>query len=205
MDIYIRDLEKRDFKLARKFAIEGMNLNWYATTRLTLLWYSHYFWNLELLKASQAFGAYHNNTLVGVLLVDINGQDKLFHSKIRSFFVKFSDFIISGFFSNSSDAYNQANKYMLHKFMADHEPDGEIIFFATDPVHHGKGVGSLLLNKLEEEQRGKLIYLFTDSGSTYQFYQKKSFQQSGRCVVEIRNGDDLVTLVCYIFHKVLGT
>ena len=62
---------KKDFNKARKFAIEGMNLNWYTSNKLELYLYSKYFWYLEISKATKALGAYIDNELVGVLLVDM--------------------------------------------------------------------------------------------------------------------------------------
>ena len=71
MDIKIKELMKKDFNKARKFAIEGMNLNWYTSNKLELYLYSKYFWYLETSKATKALGAYIDNELVGVLLVDM--------------------------------------------------------------------------------------------------------------------------------------
>ncbi len=42
-DIIIKQLEKKDFNAARKFAIDGMHLSGYATTRFELYFYSKYF------------------------------------------------------------------------------------------------------------------------------------------------------------------
>ncbi|MDN4081277.1 hypothetical protein QYF52_25465 [Paenibacillus polymyxa] len=36
MEITIRQLRKVDFEKARKFAVEGMHLNWYASSKVEL-------------------------------------------------------------------------------------------------------------------------------------------------------------------------
>ena len=64
---------------------------------------------------------------------------------------------------------------LLEEFKKNNKVDGEINFFAVDPTIKGKGIGSLLLKELEKQEKDKLIYLYTDSGSTYQFYLHRGF------------------------------
>ena len=80
MEIRIEQLRKKDFNNARKFAIDGMNLTWYASNKVELYLYSKYFLYLEISRATKALGAYMDNKLVGVLLADINNESKVFHS-----------------------------------------------------------------------------------------------------------------------------
>ncbi|WP_426727491.1 GNAT family N-acetyltransferase [Enterobacter cloacae complex sp. 288G10] len=54
------------------------------------------------------------------------------------------------------------------------------LLFTVDPETKGAGIGSLLLKELENREKGKKIYLFTDTGSTFQFYQKRGFQEAGK-------------------------
>ena len=74
MNIEIRDLNKKDYNKARKYAIKGMNLKRYTQKGLELYFYSKYFIYLELLRATQILGAYMGDNLVGVLLADINNK-----------------------------------------------------------------------------------------------------------------------------------
>ncbi len=57
--------------------------------------------------------------------------------------------------------------------MKSHKPDGEILFLAADPECGVKGIGTALLKALEEKEKGKTMYLFTDDGCTYQFYEHR--------------------------------
>jgi hypothetical protein len=93
MDIEIRQIKKNDFNIARKFAIEGMHLSWYASNKFELYIYSKYFWYLEISKATKALGAYMENKLVGILLTDIKNVSKLYKSMWYRLFVKTVSFL----------------------------------------------------------------------------------------------------------------
>ena len=80
-------------------------------------------------------------------------------------------------------------------------PDGEINFFAVNPEIKGKGIGTLLLNELEKEEKGKLIYLYSDTGSTYQFYQKRGFNLSGKNDIKLIIDKKEAPLTCFLFSK----
>ena len=203
MDIAIKTIRKQDFDAARRFAVQGMHLHWYATGRLELYLYSQYFWNLEVTRATRALGAYMGDRLVGVLLVDMKGEPKVFPSFFRRAFVWLSDRVIKAFYSGAADVYHQANEKMLGEFKQQHQPDGELNFFAIDPTITGKGLGTLLLDELERLEAGKLIYLFTDSGSTYQFYQRRQFDEEGRQDVTMEIGGKELDLTCFLFSKTL--
>ena len=86
--IEIREIQKQDYKKAQKFAIQGMHLNWYMDNETILSLYSKYFWYMELNRATKAYGAYVNDCFVGVLLADMNGEKKRYHSFWRTIFVK---------------------------------------------------------------------------------------------------------------------
>ena len=88
MDIIIKQLRKKDFNSARKFAIEGMHLTWYTKNKFELYFYSKYFWYLEISRATRAFGAYLGDNLVGVLSVsythlDVYKRQVFFYGNIR--------------------------------------------------------------------------------------------------------------------------
>lgn len=82
--------------------------------------------------------------------------------------------------------------------------NGELNFFAVDLDIKGKGVATLLLNELEKLEAGKLIYLFTDSSSTYQFYEHRGFEEVGRKDIRIIISKKDVPLTCLLFSKKLG-
>ncbi|MDR0411851.1 MAG: GNAT family N-acetyltransferase [Treponema sp.] len=201
MNIEIRQIKKNDFNTARKFAIDGMHLKWYASNRFELYFYSKYFWYFEILKASKALGAYMKNKLVGILLADMNNEPKIFRSVGYKLFTKIIGFIINIFYKNASNTYDKANMKMLEYFKREYNPDGEINFFAVDTNMNGRGIGTLLLNELKKQEKGKLVYLYTDSGSTYQFYIHRGFDESGRTDIKLEINEKEIGLTCYLFSK----
>lgn len=203
VDITIEPLRKKDFNTARKFAVEGMHLNWYTSNRFELYLYSKYFWYLEMSRATKVFAAYMGDTLAGVLLVDMNGQPKVFKSFFHRLFVKFASFIINLGYKDASSTYDDTNKEILEAYKKTNKADGELNFFAVDPNIKGKGIGTLLLNELEKQEKGKQIYLFTDSGSTYQFYAHRGFDEVGRKDITLEIKNEAVPLTCMLFSKIL--
>lgn len=204
MDVSIKQLRKKDFNAARKFAIDGMHLSWYTSNNLELYLYSKYFWYLEISRATSAWGAYMDDTLVGVLLVDITNQPKAFNSFWYRAFVRFASFIINLGYKDASSTYDDANKEMLAAYKKYNKTDGELNFFAVDPTVKGKGLGTLLLTELEKQENGKHIYLFTDSGSTYQFYSHRGFDEVGRKDIRLEIHGKEVPLTCLLFSKTLS-
>jgi len=204
MDIVIKQLAKKDFNHARKFAIKGMHLDWYTNNKVELYLYSKYFWSLEIDKATNAYGAYLGDKLVGVLLADMVKAKQLFPSWQRKVFIKFSQWIVGKFYGKMSGQYDQVNIEMLAEYQKTHIIDGELNFFAVDPNILGKGLGTQLLERFNTEESGKSIYLYTDSGSTYQFYFHRGFSIAGQREVTLEKGDKIVPLTCYLLTKTLG-
>jgi GNAT superfamily N-acetyltransferase len=203
MDIEIGQIKKKHSNVARKFAIEGMHLNWYASNKFELYIYSKYFWYLEISRATKALGAYMGNNLVGILLVDIKNKPKLYKSVWYKLFVKIISFFINILYRNASNTYDETNEKMLNEFKKENNPDGEINFFAVDPNFKSKGIGTLLLNELEKQEKGKSIYLFTDNGSTYQFYSRRGFRESGKTDIKLEINKKEIDLTCFLFSKTL--
>lgn len=203
MTITIQSIEKRDFDQARRFAVHGMNLDWYATSKLELYLYSKYFWYLELTKATRVLGAYREEKLLGVLMVDMKGRPKAYRSWFAKLFIWTSELLIHAFYGRASNAYDSANAELLGRLTSRTRPDGELNFFAVDPECKGQGIGTLLLDELERREAGKFIYLFTDSGSTFQFYERRGFVTVAfkDITVDIRGQDRPLT--CYLFGKML--
>ncbi|WP_435921590.1 GNAT family N-acetyltransferase [Paenibacillus sp. DYY-L-2] len=203
MDIRIKPLRKEDFNSARKFAIEGMHLTWYTSNKVELYLYSIYFWYLEISRATIALGAYRNNKLAGVLLADMNKEPKVFQSIWYRAFVKLGDFLINIGYKDASSVYHKANNELLKQYLKNHEPDGELNFFAVDPALNGQGIGTMLLKELENQEKGKQIYLYTDTGSTYQFYAHRGFEEIEKKEISLTINKEEVPLTCFLFGKKL--
>ena len=87
MGMQLKDLRKQDYKTAIQYAIKGMHLDWYVKNKTLLNLYGTYFWYLELNRATQIIAAYEGDTLAGILLADIQGENKLRYSPLRVPFV----------------------------------------------------------------------------------------------------------------------
>lgn len=203
MTVEIRPLKTRDFNQARRFAITGMHLGRYTSNAVELYLYSKYFWNSEISQATQAYGAYVDGAFAGTLLARMDSERPILKSLWRSSLSKLMDWIIQHFYGGMTTAYDRANTKMLACYQRKESLDGEILFFAVNPEIVGQGVGTLLLEKLAKVERGKRVYLYTDSGCTYQFYQRKGFEKVGQTEVALNEEGQQVPLTCLLFSKIL--
>lgn len=203
MQLEIKALRKKDERAAIQFAITGMHFHWYMDNKLLLNLYGRYFWYLELTRATQIIAAYIGDELAGVLLAEIQGEEKMVRSLWKSFYVKVFDVLQNAFVQDGAGVYDQANQEMFAQYCKKNSPDGEIIFLAADPKIQAKGIGSFLLRELERREKGKEVYLYTDNACTYQFYERRGFQRAGEKAVELKIGTKKVDLQCLLYSKIM--
>lgn len=203
MDIKIQDIQRKDYKKAIQYAIKGMNFKAYIDNDFLLNLYGRYFWYLELCNATQVIAAYQGNELVGVLLADITGEEKKHGRLWNKIYVNIFNFLQNTFYNREVSHYDNANKKMLANYKKQHTTDGEIRFLAANPIIKGKGVGTLLLQELEKRERGKTIYLFTDTNCTYQFYEKRGFVRVGEKDIVLDMITHKTPLKCLLYSKKL--
>lgn len=202
--IEIREIRRRDYKKARQFAIQGMHLNWYMDSKAVLDLYARYFWDMELCRATKAYGAYVDGEFAGVLLADMKGEPKKYHSGCRAAYVRFFDWLQRLVAGSDVGTYDEANRKMYRAFCESHTPDGEIIFLAADPASRVKGIGTALLSAFEAEEPGKLVYLYTDNACTYQFYEHRGFTRAEQLPVVLDLKVKQVPLTCLLYAKKIG-
>lgn len=118
-------------------------------------------------------------------------------------YVKVVDIIQRILFKDSAGLYEDTTKKQLEQYLKSHSPDGEIIFLAADPDCKIKGIGTALLRKLEEREKGKLLYLYTDDACTYQFYEHSGFERAeeNEIVLDVPKGK--VPLKCFVYNKIM--
>ena len=201
MNIKILDIKKQDYRKAIQFAIKGMHFDWYLDSKFLLQAYGRYFWYLEMNRATHIFAAYVDSKFVGVLLAEIYGEKKIHRVWTERLYVKFVDLIQRLFFKGGAGLYDDTVKAQLAHYLQTNKPDGEIIFLAADPEAKIKGVGSALLNALEEKIQGKTLYLHTDSACTYQFYEHRGFQRVEQQDIVLEMPKGSVPLKCFIYSK----
>jgi len=58
----------------------------------------------------------------------------------------------------------------------------------------------MLLNELEQREKNKEIYLFTDDQCTYQFYERRGFERAGEKDIVLELGKK-IDLKCLLYRK----
>ena len=203
MRIEIKDIQKDDYKKAIQFAIKGMHFDWYLDNKFLLNAYGRYFWYLEINRATQILAAYAEGKFVGVLLAEIKGEKRKHQNFWQKIYVKIVDAIQKTLFKDGAGLYENTTKEQLAHYLKTNTPDGEIIFLAADPDCKIKGIGTALLNALEEKERGKTLYLYTDDACTYQFYEHRGFKRLEEKEVILEMPKGKVPLKCFIYSKVV--
>lgn len=72
---------------------------------------------------------------------------------------------------------------------------------AADPDYQGKGIGSALLKALEKDEKGKLVYLYTDNACSYGFYEHRGFLKAEQRRIVLDLGKKQVPLTCLLYVK----
>ncbi len=201
MKIEIRDMCKEDYAKAIQFAIKGMHFDWYLNSPFLLNAYGRYFWYLEINRATQILAAYADGEFAGVLLAEIKGEEKKRRDFLQTLYVKCVGAVQKLFSKEGAGLYQETTKEQLVHYLQSHTPDGEITFLAADPDCKIKGVGTALLRALEEKEKGKTLYLYTDNACTYQFYEHRGFErvEEKQIVLEMPKGK--VPLTCFLYSK----
>lgn len=196
----IKELKKKDHKKVMQYAMKGMHFGLYFKNRFALNAYGRYFWYLEYTNATQVIAAYEGDKLFGVLLADMKGEKKPYNSFRKKVYIKFIDLLQKLFFRGGVMPYDEANREMFKAYAERYAPDGEIRFLAADPETKVKGVGTMLLNELEQREKNKEIYLFTDDQCTYQFYERRGFERAGEKDIVLELGKK-IDLKCLLYRK----
>lgn len=203
VDIEIRKLRNKDHKKAVKAAIKGMHFNWYMDNRLLLNLYGKYFWYLELLQSTQIIATYVGDEFAGVLLAKAKSEKKQYYSFWKLLYIRVFDYFQKRFYKESVGIYDKTNEEMYLQYSKTHSPDGEIIFLAANPEIKVKGIGSKLLNELEQREKGKEFYLYTDNACTYQFYEHRGFERACEKNIVLSFESKKIPLQCLLYSKVM--
>ena len=203
MEVTLRSLRRKDHRLARAFAAEGMHFDWYFEKSLPLRLYSRYFWDLELTRATRVLAADCGGAFAGVLLCRMNGEKPACRSLWRSAYVRLFQLCQRALSKHGAGVYETANREMFRDYRARRAPDGELLFVAVDPALRGQGVGGFLLAELARRAPGKELYLYTDSACSYSFYERRGFERSGERDIVLELGGRRVPLRCFLYSRTL--
>lgn len=194
-------LPRKDYNRAIQFAVQGMHLDWYLRNSLLLHLYGRYFLYLELLRASRILTVYSGDQLMGILMCDIAGEKKQHNSCWMQFYVNLVNFIQHTFVKDGVEPYDNANRQMFAQYAKTAAPDGEINFFAVAPEAQGLGIGSILLKELENGLSGKELFLYTDTGCSYAFYERRGFVKQQACPIIMEISGRTVEITCLLYSK----
>ncbi|PRQ10879.1 GNAT family N-acetyltransferase [Corynebacterium sp. 13CS0277] len=177
MALELKPLKIADHQAVIDAAIAGMLPDDYLSEGVLLQAYGRYFFYDHLLRATHVLAAYEGDTLAGVMLVRLNSQPPATRSWWRSAFVRGIGAL--DHLSRMGRAYAQANAAMLSDYLTHSPVDGEISFLVAIPGTGIKGVGRYLLGELARLAPGKHLFLYTDDGCNYGFYDAMGFSRTG--------------------------
>lgn len=203
MKLKFKELERKDYKIVIKYASIGMHFDWYMDNKFLLYLYGKYFWSLTLTRVTQMIALYDDNELVGVCAAGINGGRKLYKNIFRNMYIEFFNLLFKLFVGEDIGEYERANHEMYRHYISSHKPDGEILFLATNPNYINKGIGTIIVDELRNREKVKEVYLYTDSGCTYPFYEHKGFDKEPSKTIIMELGSKSVELGCYLYHIIL--
>ncbi|TCD54596.1 GNAT family N-acetyltransferase [Alloscardovia theropitheci] len=199
----ISNLLRQDHKKAINAAIEGMHFDRYIPNAVVRSLYGRYFWYSELLKATRVIAAYHDDEFAGVLLARVDGEKPVYNSWSKRVFVGFFEFIQKIFADESAGEFDRACQHLYSDAIKSMKFDAEICFLAANPNVRVKGVGTFLLGELTRVLAGKQIFLFTDSGCTYQFYEHRGFTLVAETTIALETNHENIPLRCMLYTKML--
>lgn len=201
-ELQIEEFCRKDHKKAIRFAITGMQFNWFFEKRWMIRLYGRYFWYQELSKATEIHAAYYGGELAGVLLAKMQGEAPKYRTRTMALYMRLYA-LFCRLTEGGDELYQDANNDMFAAFSQHTVPDGEILFLAADPAVAQKGIGSMLLREFEKGKQGKTVFLYTDNGCTYRFYEHRGFFRIDERDVEITAGETKRLLRCFLYAKTI--
>lgn len=150
--------------------------------------------NTLLLTSSEIFIARDSEKIVGVIAATLT-QNLLETSKIRRRQLTSLSFIINhGIPTTLLDYYLETlklNEDLLQQ--ANKEFDASLNFLILDKTYQGKGIGNKLYQLFIDylkKQNAKTFFLWTDSSSNYQFYDKKGLSRLVEKSMSYQSGNE---------------
>lgn len=173
----LKTLKSADYDAVIAAATEGMNLGDYVEQGWKLRNYARCFFYDELLKASHVLAAYEGEQLAGVLLLNLHDYPKAMRSWWRSLYVKGFQFLERTLHIGHQCLPHY--KELLSDYLRTSPVDGEISYVVAIPGTGIKGVGRFLLAEANKIAEDKHLFLVTDDGCNYGFYDAMGFQRAG--------------------------
>lgn len=200
-NIEIRNLAKKDYNKAILFAVDGMSFSQYYDNRYLAYGFAKYIWCVCKNRSTHLLAAYEGDELLGVLMMGVEGHPMMGNTLGERISYRLMGFINWILIGGNSTIYTDTAEELFTEFCRNNHSDCEIAFMATKPGSFHKGIGTLLLNTVENMVRGKNIRLMTDDGCTYQFYEHRGFKRvmEKEIILRMPRGD--IPIKCMIYSK----
>ncbi|MCQ2056492.1 MAG: GNAT family N-acetyltransferase [archaeon] len=195
MNVSFKELQRKDEEKVIKFASEGMHLSWFVKNHSAQHISDRLYWYSCAFKATQIIAAYEEDRFLGVLAASIYGEKSCYHNPLGRILSKLISPIISLF--ELDDDWNDICYEMYNEYTKDNSPDGEILFFVTSP--NVRGIGSLLLSEFRRRNNGKIVFLYTDEGCNYGFYDHVGFKRMIEKSITLKIRKKTRNLKCFLY------
>ncbi|MDR2834460.1 MAG: GNAT family N-acetyltransferase [Streptococcaceae bacterium] len=161
--------------------------------------------NQVLLASSYGKVAVLDGEVVGVIFASIKGEDLIYRllveSEMENIFV----------LMNADESDKASFIEYMYKLDSSYEElivnraqdyDGTLQFLALSPKARGKGVGKLLWQTLHtylKEKEIASIYVYTDNGCNFEFYDYQGFARVDTKEVVMKFGDEAESMEIYLY------
>ena len=186
-----------------RFAVEGMHFDHYIKSARLQTAYAGHFWLSAKMAATEQIALYAGDTLAGVLLAHMDGQEAAGITLAERVFVRAADTLLHVFSRHLEGAYQRANDRLLSRFLQRREAAGEITFLVVNPDLKRQGVGRRLIEELALRHEGKRVYVFSDAGCDCGFYDHMGFVKEESEVVSLVCATGRMMLPCFLYSFVL--
>lgn len=198
MRLEVRKISRRDYKEAVRYAEVGMHMAHYLKEGSAVLrFYTWHFFHSELNRATKVLACYADGRFCGVLLATVRGERRVRFSVWKAAFFA----VVNGIIFRAEGDYQSTNRALLKAAGGEDAFDGEIGYLAADPDAKIPGVGTALLDALAAQEKGKRLYVFTDDGCTYQFYEARGFKLEGEKAIVEQGVNGPIKLKCFLYSK----
>lgn len=202
MDIEIKHIRLRDYKIAIEMIIKELHLDLYIKNKFLRKAYSRYYWYIAMNKATNIYGAFSKTRFLGCLLLEMKNRLSIHYSVMENIYIKVFSLFEKLFLKNILQE-EKVTKELLKEFLAYYNIDGKILFLGTIETKHAKRVRNELLKELSNEEPNKIIYVSTNNLCSYENYESLGFDKMMEDKFEIELTDKLTKVDCYIYKKKL--
>ena len=88
MDIEIKHIRLRDYKIAIEMIIKELHLDLYIKNKFLRKAYARYYWYIAMNKATNIYGAFSKTRFLGCLLLEMKNRLSIHYSVMENIYIK---------------------------------------------------------------------------------------------------------------------